>query len=170
MLAPVADFITLNVSSPNTRGLRELQAGEELETLLAAVTSAAPNKPLFVKVAPELTGDSLERVVASAVGRAAGIIATNTLLVSAGEYAFDAGLSGRPLRLIAAARVSEIRRYASGKLAIIGCGGIDGIESAQAMLDAGADLIQLYSGLIYEGPLLVRRITSRLRIPASRGR
>jgi dihydroorotate dehydrogenase len=164
-IAPAADFVSINVSSPNTTGLRSLQTADNLRQLVRAVRSVIAGKPLFVKVAPELTGDALAEVVEACVTEgAAGLIATNTLATN-GEYGRPAGgLSGRPIREIALRRVGEVRRLLGDGPALIGCGGIDDVPSARAMLAAGADLIQLYTGLVYEGPFLPARLTRGLSI------
>ncbi len=162
-VAPHADFITINVSSPNTPGLRGLQTPAWLDSLVRAVRAASVGKPVLVKVAPELGGDDLSAAVDAVMAAgAAGVIATNTLgcLSPKGE---PAGRSGRPLREISRQRVAEVRKRIGAGGVVIGCGGIDDADSAQAMLDAGADLIQIYTGLVYEGPFLPAAITRGLR-------
>jgi dihydroorotate dehydrogenase len=161
-LAPQADFMTINVSSPNTTGLRTLQKPESLAVLVATVKKVIGGKPLLVKVAPELEGDALAATVNAVLSHgAAGLIATNTLEQSRDGKVIG-GLSGRPLRDISPRRVEAIRALAPNA-AIIGCGGIDDVASARRMIDAGADLIQVYSGMIYEGPLLIGRLARGLR-------
>lgn len=153
---PVADFVTINVSSPNTAGLRNFQDPETLRPLIRAVKSVIGRKSLYVKLAPELTGKPLADVVAACLEEGCvGLIATNTWAT------FDdrtgqplGGLSGGPLKAIAPQRVAEIRKLLGDGPALIGCGGIDDIASARRMRDAGADLIQLYTGLVYRGPFL----------------
>jgi dihydroorotate dehydrogenase len=154
-VAPVADFVSVNVSSPNTAGLRVLQNPADLAKLVVATKGVIGGKPLFVKLAPELDGDALKATLDAALGAGAvGIIATNTLAQ------FDAagkplgGLSGRPIRDIALRRVEATRKHVGDAVAVIGCGGIDDVRSARAMISAGADLIQLYTGLVYKGPFL----------------
>jgi dihydroorotate dehydrogenase len=158
-VAPHADFVTINVSSPNTPGLRQLQTPAWLRKLVEVVRAASGTKPVLVKVAPELGGDDLSAAVDAVMDAGAGgVIATNTLGCTApnGE---PAGRSGRPLREIARERVAAVRKRVGEAATVIGCGGIDGMPSAGAMLDAGANLIQLYTGLVYEGPFLPARIT-----------
>lgn len=163
VVAPHADFLTINVSSPNTPGLRALQTASELRKLVAAVRAVSGGTPVLVKVAPELGGDELAASLTAALeAGAVGVIATNTLGTTAptGE---PAGLSGRPLRELALRKVEEVRRRVGDGTTVIGCGGVDNAASAQALLDAGADLVQLYTGLVYEGPFLPARITRGLR-------
>jgi dihydroorotate dehydrogenase len=162
-VAPVADFVSVNVSSPNTAGLRGLQNPADLAKLVAATRAVLGGKPLFVKLAPELEGDPLKATLDAAFGAGAvGIIATNTLA------RFDAagqplgGLSGRPIREIALRRVEATRTHVGDSVAVIGCGGIDDVQSARAMISAGADLIQLYTGLVYKGPFLPARLSRGL--------
>lgn len=167
IVAPEADFLTINVSSPNTPGLRALQEAEELGKLVTAVMAVAAGKPVLIKIAPELAGADLAAALEAALGRGAvGVIATNTLGTTAptGE---PAGLSGRPLRDRSRAKVAEVRKLIGDGPTLIGCGGIDDVESAQAMLDAGADLLQLYTGLVYEGPFLPGRISRGIRSAGS---
>lgn len=158
-VAPVADFVSINVSSPNTTGLRSLQTADTLRRLVRAVHGVIGSKPLFVKVAPELTGDPLAGVIDATLSEgAAGIIATNTLATNGQGGRPVGGLSGRPIREIALRRVEEVRRRLGAGPVLIGCGGIDDVSSARAVLAAGADLIQLYTGLVYEGPFLPARL------------
>jgi dihydroorotate dehydrogenase len=162
-LAPLADFVTINVSSPNTADLRSLQNAADLTRLLTAVRAASGTKPVFVKLAPEVEGDVLATIVDTCMDAgAAGIIATNTLSTATRPELPEGGLSGRPLRSISPKRVEAVRKRIGDRGALIGCGGIDDVPSARAMLDAGADLIQLYTGLIYEGPFLPARLTRGL--------
>jgi dihydroorotate dehydrogenase len=162
LLAPYGDYFAVNVSSPNTPGLRALQDRAALDDLLAALR-AETDRPLLVKVAPDLTDTALGELLGVAVDRGvAGIIATNTTLSRAGVAPVDAavaaaeagGLSGRPLHERAVAVVKFVT--AESGLPVIGVGGIDSPDSARRMLDAGASLIQLYTGFIYRGPGLVR--------------
>ena len=162
-VAAHADYLAINVSSPNTAGLRDLQSRQEVGRIVGAIRPHARGRPLFVKVAPELTGEALSAVVEACVAEdVAGMIATNTLATHGREGRPEGGLSGRPLRETALARVAEVRRLAGNRLALIGCGGVDDAVSARAMLDAGADLVQLYTGLVYQGPLLPARVTRGL--------
>ena len=160
MLAPHADILTINVSSPNTPGLRSLQNPQELTAIVRAVLEPAAGKPVLVKVAPELEGDLLRSVLDACLSAGAtGFIATNTLAKRPDEDREDGGLSGQPLRQISRVRVAEIRKHVGDKVPLIGCGGINDAESARAMIDAGADLIQLYTALVYEGPFLAARLS-----------
>jgi dihydroorotate dehydrogenase len=163
LLAPYANFLTINVSSPNTPGLRALQSAEELRKLVRAVRSVSGAKPILVKIAPELDGEDLRASLDAALSAGArGVIATNTLSTTAptGE---PAGLSGRPLREIALRKVEAIRRDLGDGPTLIGCGGVEDAASAQAMLDAGANLVQLYTALVYHGPFLPVFISRGLR-------
>lgn len=171
-LAPHADYLAVNVSSPNTPGLRTLQSQEALRSLLSALVGEAaslasagqPPVPIFVKVAPDLSNDELDEVAAVAgdVG-IAGIIATNTTLARDGLAPWEAargeeagGLSGAPL---AVRSLYVVRRLAQAtSLPIIGCGGIMTARQATAMFDAGASLVQLYTGFLYRGPALAAAI------------
>lgn len=169
-LGPLADYLVVNVSSPNTPGLRDLQAKAELEALLARVREAIetlPNSPpLLVKVAPDLSDAELDDVAAIAgAGLVAGIIATNATLsrppgLHGPRVAEAGGVSGAPLRPLALRAVERLA--ASTSVPMIGLGGIDGPETAAERLDAGATLIQLYSALVYEGPALPARIVRGL--------
>jgi dihydroorotate dehydrogenase len=160
-VAAHADYLAINVSSPNTPGLRDLQSGAEVSRLVKAVKVAAGKPvPVFVKIAPELAGEALADVVtACGEAGAAGIIATNTLSTKGMEGLEEGGLSGRPLREISPRKVEEVRKLVGDSMAIIGCGGVEDVGSATRMLNAGADLIQVYTGLIYEGPFLPARLT-----------
>ncbi|WP_238974196.1 quinone-dependent dihydroorotate dehydrogenase [Tessaracoccus sp. ZS01] len=170
LLAPFADYVAVNVSSPNTPGLRSLQAAHQLAELLGALTDEAASLnrhrpvPVFVKLAPDLEGADLAETLAvlnhSAVS---GIIATNTTLSRHGLTPPDqhlareaGGLSGRPLTARALAFVEHLA--ASTHLPLMGVGGIMSPADGSRMFDAGAALLQLYTGFIYEGPALVRGI------------
>nr|MDT0656435.1 quinone-dependent dihydroorotate dehydrogenase [Micromonospora sp. DSM 115978] len=155
------DYFAVNVSSPNTPGLRQLQDRDHLDALLAALVG---EKPVLVKIAPDLTEAAIADLLAVCLARgAAGVIATNTTLGRDGLAPADAfrageagGLSGRPLTARARRVVSFVHRETGGKLPVIGVGGVLDPADATALLDAGASLVQLYSGLIYRGPGLVR--------------
>jgi dihydroorotate dehydrogenase len=162
-LYPYGDYFAVNVSSPNTPGLRTLQDRDHLDALLAAARAVGP-KPLLVKVAPDLTdaalGEVLEVCEANGV---AGLIATNTTLARDGVAAADAvtatqagGLSGAPLTQRAREVVRFVTRETGGRLPVIGVGGVMHPDDALRLRDAGASLVQLYTGLIYAGPALVR--------------
>ncbi len=167
-----ADYLVVNISSPNTPGLRQLQERAALERLLSACTARlrqlAPGKPLLVKLAPDLEDPALDEAVdvAVAVG-AAGIIATNTTVSRAGvaghpRAAEAGGLSGAPLERRATEVVRRCHARAAGKLVIVGCGGVMSAEDAYAKIRAGASLVQVYTGLVYEGPAFVRRLHAGL--------
>ena len=183
LLAPYADYLVVNVSSPNTPGLRTLQAVEKLQPLLQHVRASADSVtrtrvPLLVKIAPDLADEDVLAVadMALAIGLD-GIIATNTTISRDGlrTHPHDVaevgagGLSGAPL----AHRASEVLRLLKGRvgdrLTLIGVGGISTAEDARARLDAGADLLQGYSAFIYEGPMWPRRIAQAVAPAAAVG-
>lgn len=163
MLHPYGDYFALNVSSPNTPGLRNLQNRSELDDLLRIVQARnrqlATPRPLLVKIAPDLEWGQVEQIVELAHAHGlAGIIATNTTLGRAGVSGLPraeeaGGLSGAPLR----ARATEVVRFLTSrtKLPVIAVGGVSDAASAQEKLDAGAVLVQLYTGFVYGGPTLV---------------
>jgi len=167
------DYFVLNVSSPNTPGLRSLQGRAGLEPLLDAVQaknlSAAPVKPILVKIAPDLAWEEIEEVIEVSVKwGAAGLITTNTTLDHSGITGTDeqGGLSGAPLR----ARATEVLRFVTSRtrLPVIASGGVMDADSALEKLDAGASLVQVYTGFVYRGPALLREIEAALlqRLPA----
>jgi dihydroorotate dehydrogenase len=166
LLAPLADYVVLNVSSPNTPGLRSLQEHDALQQLLAAVTreNATAPKPILLKIAPDLSPADLDQVVATAEeNRIDGIIATNTTLDhSAIPTPLDqtGGLSGRPLFAKSTEFVRAIRARSS--LPIIASGGIFDAASAREKFKAGADLLQVYTGYVYRGPGLLSEIVDGL--------
>jgi dihydroorotate dehydrogenase len=161
-LRDFADYITLNISSPNTPGLRELQEPEKLSELLHAIGNEAGTapKPLVVKISPDLSGAELKAILAVCEENGvSGIIATNTTLDHssiAPQLDQAGGLSGAPLRDKSTALVREIN--ARSTIPVIASGGIFDAESAREKFQAGALLIQLYTGLIYRGPQLLREI------------
>ncbi|HZN75129.1 MAG TPA: quinone-dependent dihydroorotate dehydrogenase, partial [Micromonosporaceae bacterium] len=149
------DYFAVNVSSPNTPGLRSLQDKASLGELLDALVG---DKPILVKIAPDLTDHALAEAVEVCLDRgAAGIIATNTALTP------DGGLSGAPLTVRAREVVAFIHRETGGRLPIVGVGGIMSPDDAARMFDAGASLVQLLTGFVYGGPGLVRRIAREQR-------
>jgi dihydroorotate dehydrogenase len=175
LLLPYADYVAVNVSSPNTPGLRSLQDRAALDELLTAlrghtVTAAGPGgpTPLLVKIAPDLTEAAVAEILEVCAHRGvAGIIATNTTLARDGLAPADArrgaeagGLSGRPLRERALAMVEFVVKEAGDALPVIGVGGIMEPDDALRLLDAGARLVQLYTGFVYRGPGLVRAIAA----------
>ena len=154
VLQPHGDYFVVNVSSPNTPGLRRLQDRAHLDELLAALRT--PGKPILVKIAPDLTDGALSDVLAVCTERgAAGIVATNTTATPRG------GLSGRPL----AERAHEVVALVAKEspLPVIGVGGITRPDDALRLFDAGASLVQLYTGFVYHGPGLVRAIARARR-------
>ena len=174
LLADHADYVVVNVSSPNTPGLRELQDASWLKPLLAALvdenkvrTSAGkPRRPVLLKIAPDLSFAQID----AALGVIAelgldGIIATNTTLARPGPFATvnqAGGLSGAPVRRRATEIINYIARATGGRLPIIGVGGIMNEESAAEKMDAGATLVQLYTGLIYRGPFFAAEVARAL--------
>lgn len=175
-LHSVADYIAVNISSPNTAALRDLHQPERLEPLLTAVLTerdkllhGGPHKlPVLLKVSPDLEPSSLESVarVAREISLD-GIIATNTTVrrdgTSAPVRAEPGGLSGKPLYPFSLNTVMTLRRLLGPTFPIIGVGGIDSTTAARAMRAAGADLIQLYTGLVYRGPSLVAKCVRALK-------
>jgi dihydroorotate dehydrogenase len=170
-LADFADYITLNVSSPNTPGLRQLQDESRLRELLSAVTGAnrartsVPGKtrvPILLKIAPDLGYHEIDAVIGVAVDFGLdGLIATNTTLSRPGFFAGvpeAGGLSGAPLRGRSTEVIKYVARATGGKLPVIGVGGITDYQSAAEKMDAGAVLVQLYTGLIYRGPFFASRL------------
>ncbi|MGS0535797.1 quinone-dependent dihydroorotate dehydrogenase [Pseudoalteromonas sp. SaAl2] len=171
-----ASYITVNISSPNTPGLRDLQYGEALDDLLQSLKNeqldliAKYNKqvPMLVKIAPDLDEVQIGQVSESLINnKIDGVIATNTTLertaVQGQQYANEAGgLSGQPVRARSTHVVKELKRLTEGKLPIIGVGGIDDAASAKEKFSSGADLVQVYTGFIYKGPQLVKTIVSGL--------
>jgi len=175
IFAPLADYLVINVSSPNTEGLRSLQARQALRALLSPLIAEKQaflaigrdpkqkSLPLLVKLSPDLEDnqldDALEVILEVGVD---GVIATNTTVdhhTAVSKIAFETGgLSGLPLRSRAINMVHQIHSRTQGKLPVIGVGGVDSPESARKMLDAGANLVQIYTGLVYQGPGLVRKI------------
>ena len=167
-----ADYFTVNLSSPNTPGLRDLQYGEPLTALLGALKArqaqlqarSGRHVPLCVKLAPDLAEADVAAVAEALLEfEIEGVIAGNTTVTRPQtaklRHADEAGgLSGAPLAPLARQLVVRLREQLAGRVAIIGVGGILSAADAQAMLDAGADLVQIYTGLIYQGPSLVRSI------------
>jgi dihydroorotate dehydrogenase len=171
----VASFFTINISSPNTPGLRDLQAPAALDELLgrvmaaraALMTAGKPKRPIVVKLAPDIAeedvGSIAERLLAHAVD---GIAVSNTTLARDGLIDANAreagGLSGRPLFHRSTVMLARVREATLGRVPLIGIGGIDSGEAALAKIEAGATLLQLYTGLVYEGPGLIARIKEHL--------
>ena len=170
---PFADYFTVNISSPNTPGLRDLQTADLLAQLLERVLIArekAPgvSKPVFVKLAPDLSAQDMDGI-AKVITKSAvdGLVISNTTIgrntVSGSSLSSETGgLSGAPLFELSTAVLAQMRQRVGNKLPIIGVGGIDSTERAIEKLEAGANLVQLYTGMIYEGPGLARRIVHGL--------
>jgi dihydroorotate dehydrogenase len=171
VLAEYADYLAVNVSSPNTPGLRSLQSVEALRPILEAVQSEAKNKPVLVKIAPDLADEDIIAVAELSLELGlAGVIATNTTIARSGlktpapavEAIGAGGLSGAPLK----ARALEVLKILSDALSdralIISVGGVETAAEVQERLRHGATLVQGYSGFIYEGPLWARKIKSQL--------
>ena len=168
-MAEVADYLTVNISSPNTPGLRDLQARGELETLLEAIAAerSQGDPPVFLKVAPDLAEGDHERIVRAVLdhGVAALIVANTTVSRPPlrSEHADEAGgLSGEPLGDLALGQLRRFRAIASHELPLIGVGGIASAMDAWHRIRAGASLVQLYTAMVYYGPGLARRIAAGL--------
>ena len=168
-MAPLADYITVNISSPNTPGLRALQDRGALEDLVAAVTEArgAEAAPVFLKVAPDLERADIDDIVAVAMGRLDGLIVSNTTIsrpaLRSRHGGETGGLSGAPLKALALTRLRDFRSATGGQMPLIAAGGIGSGADAWERILAGASLVQLYSALVYEGPGLARRIAAELK-------
>jgi dihydroorotate dehydrogenase len=167
--APLADYLVINLSSPNTPGLRDLQGADRIAALLEAIAAAdAQPRPLLIKLAPDLPEASLPGIVEAAItGGAAGLIVSNTTLsrpewLRSPDAAEAGGLSGRPLRARSTAMLAAVARIAQGRLALVGCGGIERAEHVLDKVRAGADLVQLYTGFVLHGPPLVRHLLADL--------
>ncbi|BCG97651.1 quinone-dependent dihydroorotate dehydrogenase [Mesorhizobium sp. 131-2-1] len=168
--APYASYLTVNISSPNTPGLRSMQAREQLGELLsrvmAARASAAAKPPVFLKIAPDLIEAELEDIAAAVTEKQIdGVIVSNTTLARTGLRSTavareTGGLSGKPLFERSTAVLARMRRLLGPEMAIIGVGGVDSTETALEKIRAGADLVQLYTGMIYAGPSLAGRIVA----------
>ncbi len=178
VLRDLADFFVVNVSSPNTPNLRQLQdkvALDEIFTALRQVQNSRPRgqapKPILVKVAPDLSFEALDEILQlTGPGNIAGIVATNTTITrpetsdaaAQNVYAETGGLSGRPLRDRSTEVIRHLYRQSRGQLPIIGVGGIFTADDAWEKITAGASLLQVYTGLVYEGPLLTKTLVSGL--------
>jgi len=182
LVYPVADYVAVNVSSPNTPRLRELQQADQLEELLRVLQlrnkeldaegSGHGVLPILVKLSPDLSHEELKNIVEVAQrNNVAGLIATNTTTERAGlrtpaetvHAVGDGGLSGAPLRRRSAQVIATLYNLTGGSMPLIGVGGIFTAQDAWEMISAGASLVQVYTGLIYEGPSLARNINEGLR-------
>jgi len=157
-LKPYADYFAINVSSPNTPGLRKLQEAKPLKKLLTALVKEAKDKPVLLKLAPDLEEKPLKEAASTALSAGcAGLIATNTTLSRAGlpsgKYP-DGGLSGQPLKKMATKVLKSLSRFTKGKVPLVAVGGVFTAQDVQEKLNAGASLVQVYTGYIYEGPFL----------------
>lgn len=174
-LFDVVDYFVVNVSSPNTPNLRELQDKEPLQNLLQTLQNEnkkrPTQKPIFLKIAPDLNHDQLNDIVQIvAATNIAGVVATNTTIAREPlttnteevKQMGMGGLSGKPLTKRSTEVIRYLRQHLDKKFAIMGVGGIHTVEDAIEKLNAGADVIQLYTGFIYEGPGLIKAINKRL--------
>jgi len=176
LFAPTASYLTINVSSPNTPGLRDLQTGQQLQELMrrageareAAAAECGRRTPMLLKASPDLDDRELGELVEVILARGIdGLIVANTTverprLRSKRHGQELGGLSGRPIFEVTTAMLARARQLAGPELTLVGAGGVDSAASAWSKIAAGADLVQLYSGLIYEGPFLPRRIAADL--------
>jgi dihydroorotate dehydrogenase len=169
--SPLADYLAINISSPNTVGLRRLQGRELLENLLSAIAEERRTNPhdhggrtpILVKLAPDLSeeelDDALDVILRSGMD---GVIATNTTLERAGLHSRHqdetGGLSGRPLRVHSETVLTQVLKRLDGRIPVVSAGGIMSPEDAKRRLDMGAALVQVYTGLVYAGPGLVQKI------------
>ena len=169
LMAPLASYLAVNVSSPNTPGLRALQDKGALAALLDAVLAArgADGPPVFLKVAPDLERDDIDDIARIALDKRLGaLIVANTTIsrppLRSRHASETGGLSGAPLRGLAQQQLRDFRSATGGAIPLIGVGGIASAEHAWARIRAGASLVQLYSAMVYEGPGIARRITKGL--------
>jgi len=174
-----ASYVTVNISSPNTRNLRDLQSSERLDELLGRVMAARvalaqrtqATKPLLVKVAPDLDDAQVEVIAALAVKHAVdGLIATNTTVsreaIAGHRHALqNGGLSGRPLYALATRVLRKLAITLAGRVPIVGVGGILSGADARGKIEAGAALVQVYTGFVYRGPALIGEARAALRVP-----
>lgn len=172
LMSPYADYLAVNVSSPNTPGLRSLQSVEALEPILKAVLAESANKPVLVKIAPDLADEDVIALADLAKRlKLAGVIATNTTISRANLKTDsakvadmgDGGLSGAPLKERSLEVLALLRKHLGDSLAIVSVGGVESPEEAQERMKAGATLVQGYTGFIYRGPFWARRINRFVR-------
>ena len=166
-MSPVARYVTVNISSPNTPGLRGLQEKGALDDLLAAIEDARTDKPVFLKVAPDLEAADAERIVRAAIDhRIDAVIVGNTTVsrppLKSRHASETGGLSGQPLKPLALQALRLFRSASGGAIPLIGVGGIASAEDAWQRIRAGASLVQLYTAMVYEGPGIARRIANGL--------
>ena len=174
---PYATYVTVNISSPNTKNLRQLQGASELDALLSQLKDAQSRLadqhkryvPITLKIAPDIDGDQIKEIAGALLRhKIDGVIATNTTLSRTAVQGMQhgeetGGLSGAPVFDLSNAVVAGLRRELGDAIPIIGVGGIMKGEDARVKMDAGAQLVQLYSGLIYQGPALVRECAAAIR-------
>ena len=172
-----AGYITVNISSPNTPDLRQLQYGDYFDDLLRgikerqAILANQYNKyvPIAVKIAPDLTESELVQIADTLVRhKMDGVIATNTTIsrdtvIGMKNAEQQGGLSGKPLQHKSTEIIKRLHQELKGHIPIIGSGGIDGLQNAQEKIEAGAELLQVYSGLIYHGPKLVKELVKNIK-------
>ncbi len=166
-MAPVARYLTINISSPNTPGLRGLQHQGALEELLVAVTEAGGSKPIFLKLAPDLEPGDPERIVKAAIDHKVDALIVGNTTVSRpplrSRHANEAGgLSGAPLKPLALDALRKFRSASGGQIPLIGVGGIASADDAWERIRAGASLVQIYTAMIYQGPGIAMRIARGL--------
>ena len=166
-MAPVARYVAINISSPNTPGLRGLQDQGALEALLAAVRGVRSGKPVFLKVAPDLAEGDHERIVRAAIDHGVDALIVGNTTVSRpplkSRHASEAGgLSGAPLKPLALDALRKFRSASGGQIPLVGVGGIASADDAWARIRAGASLVQLYTAMIYQGPTIAIRIAKGL--------
>ncbi len=165
-LKPWVDYFTVNVSSPNTPGLRDLQQADALRDLLGAVVPAAGEVPVFVKFSPDLADEALDQAVETAIETGCiGIIATNTTRSrpgTTGRLEEDGGLSGKPIWPLSSDRIRRVLHTAAGRIPVIGAGGIHTAKQAAELMDAGCAAVQVYSCMIFEGPGLIHKLNDGL--------
>ena len=162
-MGPVARYLTINISSPNTPGLRELQDEGALQELLAAVREARSDKPIFLKVSPDLDSGDPERIVKAAIDHGIdALIVSNTTIsrppLKSKHRDEAGGLSGAPLKALALDALRKFRLASGDEIPLIGVGGISNADDAWERIRAGASLVQLYTAMVYEGPGIARRI------------
>jgi dihydroorotate dehydrogenase len=164
-VSPYADYVTVNISSPNTPGLRDLQGEARLAGILSAIST---DRPVFVKIAPDLSADGLEAVVAACIAKkVAGLIVSNTTIARPGSLQGRhkgevGGLSGAPLFAPSTAMLARAFQLAGRKLMLIGVGGVSTPEDVLGKILAGASLVQVYTGFAYQGPAMVPRLKTGL--------
>lgn len=171
LLAPLADYLAVNVSSPNTPGLRTLQSTESLKPILEAVMQKAGSTPVLVKIAPDLVDEEIVEIAALALELGlAGVIATNTTIDRTGlktpsekvEAIGAGGLSGAPLKARSLEVLKLLNQVIAGRIAIVSVGGIETTDDVRERLNLGANLVQGYTGFIYQGPFWARKINREL--------